>query len=124
MKKRVVNLFFVSIILVVLFLVYYYFCTIFPYLSLKCLFFEITGLKCPGCGLTRMLFSFLGLEFFKGVQYNYFLAYSSPVLMWILGYLVYTYVRDKKTGKIFDIVCLVYILLLVVWCVFRNIFGV
>ena len=124
MKKRVVNLFFVAIILVVLFVVYYYFCEMFPNLSLKCLFFELTGLQCPGCGVTRMLFSFFELEFLRGVQYNYFLAFSSPVLMGILGYFGYTYICDKKTNKFFDIVCFVYILLLIVWGILRNIVGV
>lgn len=39
-------------------------------LRIPCLFYEITGLLCPGCGITRMFASIARFEFEKAFMYN------------------------------------------------------
>ena len=37
---------------------------------LPCIINKITGLYCPGCGITRMLLSILKLDFYQAFRYN------------------------------------------------------
>ena len=123
MKERVKNLFFVILVLDICLVSYYFLCKKFPYITIKCLFFEITKLKCPGCGITRMLFNFLEFKFVEGVSFNCFLALTSPVVLCILIYCGYAYIYDKEKGKIFNGVCLGYLVLLIIWGIVRNCVG-
>ena len=124
LKKRVRNLFFIGLILFFVGVCYYVFYINFPRHALKCVLFEITGLKCPGCGITRMLSSFIQFDFIKGIKYNLFLGVTLPLVGYIVLYSCYLYVYDKKSGKTFNIFCIVYLVLLLIWMVVRNIIGV
>lgn len=123
-KKRVKNLFFVGFILFLVLLGYYFWYINFPKLALKCIFYEITGLHCPGCGITRMLASFLRFDFVKGIKYNIFLGVTLPFIVGIIIYSCYLYIVDKKSGKGFNIICYVYVVMLIVWSVVRNLIGI
>ena len=37
---------------------------------IPCLFYKITNLYCPGCGITRMLFSLLNFKIYQAFRYN------------------------------------------------------
>lgn len=39
-------------------------------LPMPCLIYQITGLQCPSCGLTRAVVSLLHGEYFLAIQYN------------------------------------------------------
>ena len=41
--------------------------------EIKCLWNEMTGLYCPGCGITRMLIAMIQLDFYQAFRYNPFL---------------------------------------------------
>lgn len=122
-KKRVKNLFFVIIILAILLITYFFIYTYFPEFTFKCAFFEITGFKCPGCGITRMLSNFIELKFEEGYIYNIFLAGTLPIILIGAIYLGYSYVYNKKAGKGFNILCFIYAVLLIIWGIVRNIMG-
>lgn len=124
MRKRVKNLFFVIFLFLFCLIVYYFLCQKFPTLALKCVFHELTGFNCPGCGITRMLFSFLQFSFVEGARYNYFFALTSPILLGIICYCGYAYICDKKKGKWFNAFCLLYVILFLCWGVFRNIISI
>jgi len=123
-KKRVKNLFFVMFILLVVLIAYYFLCIYFPKYTIKCFFNEITGLNCPGCGITRMLSSFIQFKFIQGIKFNYFLALTLPIVGGILIYSCYLYVKGKKSGKVFNIICYIYLFMLLSWWIVRNIIGV
>ena len=55
--------------LIILLVIYYFLNLIFNF-SIPCLFNKITHLYCPGCGITRMLFSFFKLDFYQAFRYN------------------------------------------------------
>lgn len=122
-KKRLKNLFFVATILFAVAIVYYLLCVNFPEFMLKCIFHELTGLKCPGCGITRMIVSFMKFDFIKGLKYNYFLGFTLPVIVFVVVYCCYLYVNDKKSSNLFTVFCWVYVILLIIWAVVRNLIG-
>ncbi|MBD8923609.1 DUF2752 domain-containing protein [bacterium] len=39
-------------------------------ITIPCLFHKITKLYCPGCGITRLFFSILKLDFYQAFRYN------------------------------------------------------
>ena len=51
-------------------LIVYYFLNQTVYLEIPCIFHKITGLYCPGCGITRMFFSLLNFKFYQAFRYN------------------------------------------------------
>ena len=65
-KKKVI---YYSIILIVVSLVYYFLNHKYN-IEIPCLFHKITNLYCPGCGITRMIFSIIELDFYQAFRYN------------------------------------------------------
>lgn len=61
--------------------------------GLPCLFFEITRLRCPACGVSRMLLALLRLDFVAAFRYNPYLFVNAPVILFCLGYSEIQYVR-------------------------------
>lgn len=49
-------------------------------LSIPCYFYEITGLKCPSCGITHMLLHAAKLEFAEAIRCNALLFFMLPFL--------------------------------------------
>ncbi len=51
--------------------------TLFVYLaitnifSFKCIFKDLFGIRCPGCGLTRSFISILNFDFISAIKYNF-----------------------------------------------------
>ena len=65
-------------------------------LAVPCPFHLVTGLLCPGCGVTRMSLALLRLDFAAAWQANPALLLLLPVLAGLLGQVALRYV---KTGK-------------------------
>lgn len=66
---RIKSKIFIIIILFVILLIYYFINKSLN-IGIPCLFHEITGLYCPGCGITRLVFSLLELDFYHAFQAN------------------------------------------------------
>ena len=91
-------------------------------IGIPCVFHELTGLYCPGCGITRLLFSLLELNFFQ--------AFRSNPLVFILLILIILYLILKQILKRFNINLTIpnyiyYFLLIIVilFGILRNIPG-
>ena len=93
-----------------------------------------TGIACPFCGLTRMCLAILRFIFvnqdFSELVYAYsmnqFVVYMSPFVLYLVGSHVIHWIKtgkfkgiDKTDKVIFSLV----IVVMIMWCVFRNIFG-
>ena len=91
-------------------------------IGIPCVFHELTGLYCPGCGITRLLFSLLELNFYQ--------AFRSNPLVFILLILSILYLILKLILKRFNINLTIpnyiYYFLLIIVIIFgilRNIPG-
>ena len=118
-KKLLFSLIGVFCVLVIYLLLYLYF----PKYTLRCAFHSLTGLNCPGCGISRMLVSFVNLDFANGIKYNIFLGSTFPLLLGIIAYYCYSYVSKKKI-KWIEVIAFIYVVLLIIWGIVRNIYGI
>ena len=88
---------------------------------LPCLFHEITGFYCPGCGVTRMLIALFHLEFKKAFFYNRF------VFILLILYLCYLlintvyYLTNNKLIKIPEFIIYILIAIAIIFGILRNI---
>lgn len=89
-----------------------------------CLFRSVTGLCCPGCGLTRACIALLHGDWYAAWRYNYLLPFA--VLLTAAEYVrlwVY-HLRGISHGGWGEKLWLGSLVVLVIlWLVFRNIFG-
>lgn len=81
------------------------------YLSCGCPFRLLTGISCPGCGMTRALFSLLTLDFGK--------AFELHPLVFLLPFAVLIYFKRKSIPKkAMTVLCaFALILLFAVYCI-------
>ena len=91
-----------------------------------CFFHLITGLNCPGCGITRAALKILELDFVGAVKQNAFLIPIALYVGWIFFYSIKRYIktgifRMDSGSKVADIV---FVVLLLIWGVVRNILGI
>lgn len=116
MKK--ILLLFISII-TVFFLLKIYCILYYEYnLIIPCVFNKITGLFCPGCGVTRMIFSITKLDLYQAFRYNPLIFCMLPFIIfygidtsikWIKGTKNYLYLKiNNKAWIIILIITLLF----------------
>lgn len=90
--------------------------------GIPCVFLLITGLQCPGCGISRMFMSLLRLDFIAAARYNLLALCLLPFALGLHLYKVWYYVKHAKTvmgtaEKVFYCICFV---LCIAFFVLRN----
>ena len=101
-------------------IIIFFFIILFLYLTgypIPCIFHKITGLYCPGCGITRMFISIIRLKFIDAFHYNCF-AFILLVLFVILNLIK---VITKKNITIKNSILYAIIVLAIVFGILRNI---
>lgn len=93
--------------------------------GLPCLFNTITGLKCPGCGITHMCISILHGDFKSAMQYNFVLFWLTPLFVYLIGDYLFRYIKTGtfKLLKWQSILTYIIIGILVIFGIIRNIGG-
>ncbi len=71
--------------------------------SVQCLFHQITGLQCPGCGGQRALHYLLHGKFLTALRYNVLFVLFMPFFIYLYIILVQTYGLKKQVS--IDIFC-------------------
>ena len=117
MKKNI------KVIIVLLLIIIYVIIGNKLHIYIPCIFRKVTGLLCPGCGSTRMIREILQGNFIKAFHYNQFLFLSLPIFIILFIDYMYSNIKNKKSliNKIPNYVYYMYIVLLLVFGVIRNI---
>lgn len=89
--------------------------------GMQCMLYEITGLYCPGCGITRMIYAILDLNFYQAFRYNPYLFVTLPFVGIIAIKVMYEYIINNKHYKIVDTLLIVYAISLILYGILRNI---
>ena len=114
MKKN--KIIFIGIIVLIISYGYYFLNSKYGF-SIACPFHALTGLYCPGCGVTRMIFSIMKLDFYGAFRYN-------PLLFMLsILYIIFVIERviRKKDYKIPNKVAIVLLVVLILYAIARNI---
>ncbi|MBR1724435.1 MAG: DUF2752 domain-containing protein [Ruminococcus sp.] len=103
----------------------YYLFTQLTGLSLPCVFYEITGLKCPGCGMTHMAVHLAHFEFREALTSNPLLFFMVPFLLILLLLKIVFLPEQLKNGsRVLNGILVSCIVLLVIFGAVRNIIGI
>lgn len=94
--------------------------------GIPCIFNSLTGLKCPGCGMTRMCLSILKLDFRSAWQYNPAVFSVLPLLAVAFFDMAVRYVKTgtKKPDKPATALLTFSAAVLVVFGIVRNFIGI
>ncbi len=91
--------------------------------GIPCLFYLVTGLKCPGCGNTTAVMALLHMDFKGAFEANMLFPLEFAYMLWVIIYSTVRYI-GKGEGDLFPDYKAVNIPVLVVvavWSVVRNI---
>lgn len=92
--------------------------------GIPCVFHLVTGLLCPGCGITHMYLSMLKLDFQSAFYSNPFLFIIQPIIYYFIVKIVVFYIKGNKiTYNKFENVLLYSLIIgLLIFSFIRNIF--
>ena len=107
------------IVLIVIFLIYAVFIISFD-IGIPCVFYEITGLYCPGCGITRLCLSLFEGDVYQAFRYNPIIFIDLPILF-ILFVLNIFFKNNKNIKKITDVIIIFLATITIIFGVIRNI---
>ena len=93
------------------------------HLAVPCPFHAVTGLWCPGCGVTRMCLALLRLDVAAAWQANAVLLVLLPLLGLLLAYRGVVYVRrgSGPTARWETLVWSALAVVLLLWGIVRNV---
>ncbi|BED92844.1 MAG: DUF2752 domain-containing protein [Candidatus Paraimprobicoccus trichonymphae] len=124
MKFRIFKLMKIYSILIFLGLIY---CLVIKKTNFRipCIFRKITGLKCPGCGITDFFLYLFNLDAVSAFKCNIAMIIIFPVLVYILIIQNIKYITKNDSKFEFKYVKSGYILvfLLIIYTFIRNIFN-
>ena len=112
-------------IILLLILIIYYFINKITGLYIPCIFHEITGLKCPGCGITHLIFNLLNFKIADAFHDNPLVFIYLPFIAVYYFYMIYLYIygkRDKILIKIPNFVWGIIIGITIAFGILRNIY--
>lgn len=87
-----------------------------------CFLNYVTGLYCPGCGLTRMLYSMLEGNFYQAFRLNPLMFIATPfIFLLIVDYLVSGFFKRKPIiTKIPNVIWYLLIVVFIIYGIMRN----
>ena len=121
MKKRLFKVFIVLLILIV-----YLIIGNLTGIYIECPIHKLTGLYCPGCGLTRMIRSIFQLDFYQAFRYNQLIFISLPFIIFLFINDLYSEFKGKKSlyKKIPNYIWIILIVITILYGILRNIFPI
>lgn len=94
--------------------------------GIPCLFKLITGYDCPGCGITRCLFSLINLDIKSAFNYNALVTILIVPFAIYYCYMNYCYVANKvnRLRKYINKISLFLLIICLLYGIYRNIIFV
>ena len=125
MKKRLLNLIKIYLSVSAIMIAYAIFFNI-TGIGIPCVFRLITHLNCPGCGISRFALSCLKFRFADAIIYNYFAPFIIVYIAWVVIYTSINYVRtgSKSLNPKPAWINIVFLILVIIWGVVRNILNI
>ena len=124
MKKRLNKVIVRDLLLLLFFILYLVFFKV-TGIGIPCIFHELTGFKCPGCGITHLFLALLRFDIKEAFMCNPLAFILLPFLIFYFVYLDYAYIVDKKDNLVSKIPKAFWIILLIITILFgilRNVF--
>lgn len=92
--------------------------------GIPCPFKAVTGLYCPGCGISRMFMNMLKLDFYAAFSSNCVVFCALPFFVAGVVRHCYRYVRygTRELSKTENVLIILLVVILLVFAVVRNIF--
>ena len=107
------------IVLIVNFLIYAVLIISFD-IGIPCVFYEITGLYCPGCGITRLCLSLFEGDIYQAFRYNPIIFIDLPILFILFVLNIFLKI-NKNIKKITDVIIIFLATITIIFGVIRNI---
>jgi hypothetical protein len=123
MKKERIRKVLLVLLGLLLFSIGYYIFYKITNIGIPCVFHTVFGLYCPGCGITRMIFSIMQLDFYQAFRYNALMFIFTPFIIFFAGDLIIAYLYDRKTkffGKVPNFVWIILTIICVIFGAIRN----
>lgn len=94
-------------------------------MAIPCVFYRVTGWKCPGCGVTRMCVALLQFKWSEAWNYHPMLLIQLPFLGLIALRNIVAYIKNGvcRVSRFETVVIYIGIVLLIGFTVFRNLVG-
>ena len=90
-------------------------------IGIPCPIYWVTGLQCPGCGISRMFLSMLRLDFSAAFHYNSAVFCLLPVFLLVGARKVYLYIRyNKRKDRLCDVIIWILISVILLFGILRN----
>ena len=90
----------------------------------KCIFLQLTGFKCPGCGSQRVVHNLLNLNIRQAFEANAFLVLCLPYIAALLASIPLKSRFPKFYNALNSLPVIITIcILVIIWWITRNIFG-
>ena len=110
----------------IIFIIFSFF--FFLYLKFKifipCVFHEITGLYCPGCGITRCFISIINLDFIQAFRYNCLVFPLLPLFLYACIKKYYFWLLNKECTVFSNKFYVILAIITLLFGILRNIFPV
>lgn len=92
-------------------------------IGIPCIFHEITGWSCPGCGVTTLIMSAAAGRFDQARSANPFLFYTWPLILFFIVWNEIKLIKGRKyrADKLIEVLMLLYVIALIVFGIARNI---
>lgn len=101
MNRNILQIFIVVTAVVILSLLYFFYPATNTSFHPKCLFHEITGLYCPGCGSQRAVSALLHGHFMQAIDYNILMVLCIPVILYSAFVFTWNTFSTKKLKQTF-----------------------
>jgi len=84
-------------------------------INIPCIFYKLTGLYCPGCGITRSLLALMKFDLYQAFRYNIIIYIITPVMV------VQEIIRHRENKKLADLIIWACLILCAAFMILRNI---